>query len=107
MKFGVPWKVAYVLFSVLKRSSHSIQTGHGISEDMYGGLHEDIHGSGQGNGLAPALWALISSCLIEMMQKEGHGISWESSLSGLVVSLVCFAFVDDTDLAVSPAGASA
>ena len=40
------------------------------------------------------------------MQKEGHGISWESSLSGIVVSLVCFAFVDDTDLAISPAGAS-
>ena len=44
--------------------------------------------------------------LIEMMQKEGRGISWESFLSGLVVSLVCFSFVDDTDLAVSPTGAS-
>ena len=101
MMFGVPWKVARTLFSVLKRSLHAIQTGLGTEEDMYGGLEDDIHGSGQGNGLAPALWALISTVLISLMHQKGHGISWKSALSGVVVSLICFSFVNDTDLAVT------
>ena len=68
---------------------------------MYGGIDDDLNGSGQGNGLGPALWAVISSCLIELMSREGHGVTWQSALSLTVTALVCFAFVDDTDLAVA------
>ena len=36
MRFGVPWKVCAVLFEVLKRAKHSIQTAYGTAPDMYG-----------------------------------------------------------------------
>ena len=101
MRFEVPWKVCAVLFEVLKRAKHSIQTAYGTAPDMYGGLNDDLNGSGQGNGLGPVLWVVISSCLIALMAQEGHGVTWQSALSLTVTALVCFAFVDDTDLAVS------
>ena len=94
MRFGVPWKVCSVLFEVLKRAKHSIQTAYGTAPNMYGGIDDDLNGSGQGNGLGPALWAVISSCLIELMSREGHGVTWQSALSLTMTALVCFAFVD-------------
>lgn len=69
MRFGVPWKVCSVLFEVLKRAKHSIQTAYGTEPNMYGGVDDDLNGSGQGNGLSPALWAGISSCLIKLMSR--------------------------------------
>ena len=101
MRFGVPWKVCAVLFEVLKCSKYSIQTAYSTAPNMYGGLHDDLNSSGQGNSLGPALWAIISSCLIELMEWEGHGVTWQSALSLTVNSLVYFAFVDDTDLTVT------
>ena len=43
-------------------------------------------------------WVAISSPLIEMMRKEGFGLKDWLALSSEVLNLVCFAFVDDTDL---------
>ena len=55
-------------------------------------------GVGQGVAFGPSLWSLISSKMIEMMHRKGHGVDFASSLSLALVSIVCFAFVDDTDL---------
>ena len=68
---------------------------------MYGGYDDNLNGSGQGNRMGQALWALISSCLIKIMSNEGHVMTWQSALTLTVSALVCFAFVDDTNLAVS------
>jgi hypothetical protein len=60
---------------------------------------------GQGNGVAPAIWAVTSTVIINMMRSAGHGLHILSAISGLLISFVCYAFVDDTDVihaAVSP-----
>ena len=48
--------------------------------------------------MGPTLWALISSKLLLMMHTAGHGVRVTSALTNTIISLVGFAFVDDTDL---------
>ena len=73
--------------------------GFGRSEAEYGDETVPIMSIvGQGNGLGPTLWCLISTILFWMMEKVGYGVSMVSSLSLSLVQLVGFAFVDDTDL---------
>ena len=96
---GVPKQVTTVLLGALQRARHSISTGYGITSNVYGGPNQipPLQGAGQGNGKAPALWALISTVLINMMRRAGHGVQLLTSISMAAISLVCFAFVDDTD----------
>ena len=39
--------------------------------------------------------------MIKVMEKRGHGVHFRSSLSLSVISVVCFDFVDNTDLPMS------
>jgi hypothetical protein len=64
-----------------------------------------LQGVGQGNGAGPAIWAAISTVIINMMRAAGHGLNLASAISGILLSFVCYAFVDDTDVihvAISP-----
>lgn len=57
-----------------------------------------IDGCGQGNGYGPALWACISSPLLQIMKQYNHGTRFRSCLTNQEVHLAGIAFVDDTDL---------
>ena len=59
-----------------------------------------FQGTCQGNGASPAIWLLISIYLVLLMKDEGHVSNIWSPLSGIVLTLVGFLFVDDTDLVV-------
>ena len=102
MHFGIAYTVATTLFSILQKAMHRIKTGYGVSDPVYGNEKRPLAGIGQGNGLGPALWCLISSIIFNMCKAEGHGITIISSISKTVTSLIGFAFVDDTDLSQSP-----
>ena len=39
--------------------------------------------------------------MVEIMRKRKHGVNLRSFLSLSIISVVCFAFVDDTDLPMS------
>ena len=54
--------------------------------------------SGQGNGLGPTLWALISSIIIKTCKAKGHGMTVITTISNQTISLLGFAFIDDADL---------
>ena len=98
MSYGLSQSVACVLLETLQKSVHHIKTGFGRSGPVYGNELIPLSGIGQGNGLGPTLWALISSKLFLMMERAGHGVRLTSALTNAVISLVGFAFVDDTDL---------
>ena len=100
MAFGLPRKVASVLFETLQKAKHFIKTGYGRSgpDPAYGDENNPISGIGQGNGLGPTLWALISTQLLLMMAAAGHGVFLLTSLSLQAIALVGFVFVDDTNL---------
>ena len=57
-------------------------------------------GTGQGNPAGPVCWTLISSIIIAVMKRRGHLVEMRSALSHSLISIVCFAFVYDTDLPI-------
>ena len=65
---------------------HLIQTGHGTVHDAYGGKEDNSNGAGQGNGLGPALWALISTKIIDAMRRAGHGITFVTALTKSIIA---------------------
>jgi hypothetical protein len=69
MSFGVSSVLARSLFKTLQTADHHIKTGYGRSDKAYGNNDEEEphQGIGQGNGLGPTLWALLSSILIKNM----------------------------------------
>ena len=73
----------------------------GYSKGSYGG-NQDITFQGicQGNGASPAIWLLISIYLVLMMKEEGHVSNIRSPMSGIVLTLVDFLFVNDTYLVI-------
>ena len=103
MSFGVSAVLAQPLFETFQTTDHHIKTGYGRSDKAYGNNDkpEPHQGIGQGNGLGPTLWALLSFILIKNMKRHGHGVKLRSALTLSLVSIVCFAFVDDTDLVIS------
>jgi hypothetical protein len=53
---------------------------------------------GQGNGMGPCIWAVLSSVLFDAMRAEGFGAKVVSPISGDRLALMGGAFVDDLDL---------
>ena len=92
------------LFSTLQHAEHCVMTGYGPSTPQYGGRHRmaqgllPIMGILQGNGMGPFVWAIISSVMLTCMLSAGFHASLVAVLTGAVIHLVGYAFVDDTDL---------
>jgi hypothetical protein len=86
-----------------------ISTAFGISKESY--RHRRgilLQGAGQGNGAAPAVWAVISAVVVNMMQTAGRGPHVVSFLLRTLTSFVCCVFVDDMDVVhASPSSLSA
>ena len=98
MYFGVAWYMATTLFEVLQKAKHKIKTGYGVSDPVYGNEEPTISGIGQGNGLGPALWTLISSIIINKCKAKGHNMKVITPISEEDVSHLSFAFIDNADL---------
>ena len=87
MNYGVAWSVAITLFEVLQKARPKIKTGYGVSDPVYSNEETAISVIGQGNGLGPAQWALISSIITPISKHD--------------ISLLGFVFVNNTDLVSS------
>jgi hypothetical protein len=57
-----------------------------------------MHGIGQGNGAGPAIWAVVSTPLLNLLRSKGFVFSYTSPLSQTTRGFVGYTFVDDTDL---------
>jgi predicted nuclease with TOPRIM domain len=53
---------------------------------------------GQGNGAGPAILVAISAVIIQMLYTAGFGLTLNSAISGTLVAIACFAFVNDADV---------
>ena len=88
------------MFTTIQRLRHTVRTAFG---DSATGFHRDIwlaplHGVGQGNGAGPAIWAVVSSPILDMLREESSGAFFKCAISGSKLKIVGFSFVDDTDL---------
>jgi hypothetical protein len=99
-RLGVPKAPTCSMFEAIQRMRHHVRTAFGDSALTFGGRETDtpVHGVGQGNGAGPAIWAAVSTPVIEVMRNHGVGTEFVSALTGAIVKFVGYAFVDDTDL---------
>ena len=89
------------MFGVIQSMTYFIRTTFRDSEGLYGG-HQDVpfQERCKGNGASPAIWLLISVYFVLIMKEEGHLSGFKSPTTGVVLTLIGFLFVDDTDLVV-------
>jgi hypothetical protein len=99
-RVGVPKNVINCLFTTLQEAVHQVRTGFGDSTASYGGQVWliPIHGIGQGNGDGPAIWAVVSTPLLNVLREKGFGCQILCPVSSECFRFVGYAFVDDTDL---------
>lgn len=76
----------------------NLVTSKALTYDLFRQLRHPIHGIGQGNGAGPAIWAFISTPLLNILWEHGFGFKFTAPVSGLRIRFAGFAFVDDTDL---------
>jgi hypothetical protein len=103
---GVAKSVVDCLFTTLQHATHQVRTGYGDSAVYYGGYCwlVPLHGIGQGNGAGPAIWAVVSTPLLNILRKKGYGCEIRDPISGKRYKFAGYAFVDDTDLVQSSPG---
>ncbi len=99
-RLGVPEAPIVSMFSAIQNMEHHVRTAYGDSTQWFGGSEWDtpVHGVGQGNGAGPAIWAAVSTPILNLMRDEGFGVHFRSALTGELIHFVGYAFVDDTDL---------
>src|SRR5688572_8417535 len=91
------------MLQYLQLANHKVWTAYGILDDSYrASSFPLLQGLGQGNGAAPAAWAIISTPIINIMQNAGFGIKFRSPFSTQDLSFICYAFVNNTDILHSP-----
>ena len=101
---GVPEASVVCMFTTLQNMVHTVRTAFGDSTQTFGGdlwaipMQPPPQGVGQGNGAGPAIWAVVSTPVLEMMRSQGHGAVFRLAISPQDVKLVGFAFVDDSDI---------
>lgn len=103
---GVSKTAIDCLFSTLQGATHQVRTGFGDSAIYYRGDKWliPLHSIGQGNGAGPAIWAVVSTPLLNILCKKGFGCEIINPISGEKYKFLGYAFVDDTDLVESKAG---
>eukprot|EP00957_Ditylum_brightwellii_P029864 2259485-Ditylum_brightwellii.AAC.1 len=83
---------------------HNVRTAYGDSLDNYGGelwvvkTKPPPQGLGQGNGMAPGGWALVSTSLLNAVRKAGFGVAFKCGISQGQFKLVGYCFVDDSTM---------
>lgn len=98
MSFLVSGHIAQARFKVLEEADHHMKTRFGQLGRAHRNKSIPHQRSGQGNHTGPTLWTLISTKLIMTIFAKSHGVRLLSATSLTLISLVCFAFGDNTDL---------
>jgi hypothetical protein len=102
-RVGLPAAAVNCMLTTLQIARHYVRTGYGDSVGFYTGssFAKPLHGIGQGNGAGPAIWAVVSSPVLNLMRASGHGAELICPLSHVKSIFTGYAFVDDTDLVVA------
>ena len=99
-RLGVPEAPILSMFSTIQNMQHYVRTLYGDSYQWFGDTEWTIpvHGVGQGNGAGPAIWAAVSTPVLNLMCDQGHSTFFSAEISKEAIQFVGYAFVDDTDL---------
>ena len=81
------YNVVESMFKTLSELKHKVRTGYGVSELKYESNSGKIplKGIGQGNGMGPIGWNVISFILFAILGKAGFGAEFISAFSKIVL----------------------
>ena len=87
------------MLTAIQEMKYFLRTAYGDSKNFRGStIQIKFQGLCQGNGAAPAGWAVISIVIVGAHKREGHGGHFVCPISNLSAHLSAILFVDDTDL---------
>jgi hypothetical protein len=97
--FGVPPAVVESMLTTIQEMKFFLRTGLGDSTD-YASSKVEIKTQGlcQGNGAAPAGWAVVSICIIKAHKKKGHGTHFLCPITKLKNHIAGVIYMDNTNL---------
>ncbi len=97
---GVPKTALIYIFSALQNLQHHVRTLYGDSTISEGNKVWAVlvAGIGQGNGAGPQIWAVISTPILDLIQKEGYRAAFKVAVSRDQIQFVGYSFMDNTDL---------
>ena len=97
--FGVPQTAAESMLTTIQEMKFFLRTGFGDSTNFAtSSLEIKTQGLCQGNGAAPAGWAVVSVCIISVHKKKGHGAHFLCPITKLRSHIAGVIYVDDMDL---------
>jgi len=75
LRLGTPLTAIQVMFGMIQQLWHFIRTVHGDSALSFSGTNSSklIQGLGQGNGAGPAIWAIVTSPILNSVRQAGTG----------------------------------
>jgi len=97
---GVNRNGLQLITKIIPRWKHHICTAFGISESYYGGIDQEMAGTGQGNKFSGDVCRDTSCLIIRQLEKRKFGVQMQSRITKKNELISAVAFVDDTDLLV-------
>jgi hypothetical protein len=99
MYYGIPVNFCQLQAATLKQSIFRLRTALGDSTQTYKHtLDTPIHGTGQGSCASPALWLLISSLLMDLLERKAKGMTMIDVNNTQEIKRWIEGFIDDTSL---------
>jgi hypothetical protein len=99
VQLGSLFVLVLSMFKVLQVAVYKIRTTYGDSNiTVESPRTKPFQGGCQGNGCGLAIWVVVSAPIIQMLYTAGYGMTALSAISGTLVAIACFAFVNDTDM---------
>jgi hypothetical protein len=96
---GVPVEGVEAMLSAIQDMKYFLRTAFGDSRNFRGSKIEvNYQGLCQGNGAAPAGWAVISITILGAHKKKGHSATFVCPLTNKITKLAAILYVDDCDL---------
>ncbi len=96
---GVPVEGAMAMLEAIQDMKYFLRTAYGDSTTCaHSRIEVKYQGLCQGNGAAPAGWAVISITILRAHKRNGHGAIFMCPVTKLKFVLSAVLFVDDCDL---------
>ena len=97
--FGVPTSAIKTMLGAIQNMKYFLRTAFGDSKNFANATIEvKYQGLCQGNGAAPAGWAVISITILGAHKRKGHGAVFYCPITDTTKTLSAVLFVDDCDL---------
>ena len=97
--FGTTQEACKVMHGAIQEMHFFLRTAFGDLDEAKGAkIDQKTQGFMQGNGAAPAGWAVVSTTIIHAHKKGGHGASFLCPILRLHHKLAGIIYLDNTDI---------